>query len=212
MPQSSISKDDVLKACCRGQEESSITDLANLIVQLLEDEISILSFNKNNNTDKEMKGETAQACSKLLADILETLLEQQQQHDNNHDDDDDDNIKAFVHGFVNAIWLLTCRHEGSSSMSTSVLVSVIQTVLERTANHDNVHVLLKTEMLKTIGDCKLLQSTGIIGKDIDLPKKLRMTNTTVFYCQHKFNLLAEESAAAAADFVSSSRRHDYYFY
>ena len=59
-----------------------------------------------------------------------------------------------------------------------MLLHVLETASKN--NKDDAAALLKIELLKRISDCKLLQIAGVIAATTDLPKKKRMTNTTVF--------------------------------
>lgn len=51
-------------------------------------------------------------------------------------------------------------------------------------------------LLETL-DAGLLQAAGVVKSEADVQKKLRMTNTQLYYRQHKFNLLVEESEGYA---------------
>ena len=91
---------------------------------------------------------------------------------------------------VDIIWMETSLMGSGDASKSDVdypeaLINVVKTLSKDVPD-------LQKSLLETI-DSKLLQQSGIIAEENDLLKKIRMTNTSTNYRQHKFNLLSEES-------------------
>lgn len=121
----------------------------------------------------------------------------------------------FPRALATAVWWHSCSNDISSVTSTYGPVgTILQSVLQQEQQQlqaapvmmmmdHNPNGALLTALWRTVPDTKLLQailptttseahylSAAAAGM---VDRKLRLTNTTVFYRQHKFNLLAEES-------------------
>ena len=221
--QSIPSEEELLAACRPSGGSSSFADVDNdnnmkdtttllattLLLQSLDAVIAA-----SRSPDMEDQVETAARASEVLTGTLETL----KKNDDGSNSDTSDSttsssLRIFQQALTTAVWWLTCQH--SDLASNTALVSVLKTVLEQ-ASSSSVAVAsdpyyLANSLLQTVGDTNLLKAIvpGLLvppdassppehpattsSATTDIAKKLRLTNTSVFYRQHKYNLLAEES-------------------
>lgn len=125
---------------------------------------------------------------------------------------------TFAAALASAVGWVSCVSSANNSNNNAGLVAALRAVLDAAAEHHRedptnnetnarndantatepfstswAYTILARSLLRTVADCALLRAIGVLQNNEDLPKKLRIMNTTVNYRQYKFNLLSEES-------------------
>lgn len=112
----------------------------------------------------------------------------------------------LVLSIADAIWLLSSLHHhhqggGGDSSSSAFLVSCIELLIDSSLS-STIGTIARPYLLTTL-DPSLLDQAGVLKQTNPVTntdsflKKIRFFNTSTFYKQQKFNLLAEESEGYA---------------